>query len=416
MGEGPQAGEWGFAVDEAGLSLAVRLLADSAGWIRDPSPVPASVALPLPPKLPEQGVGPADALRTLAAPVLGGASRLGDPGFFAHMDPPTPWVTWAAAMWAASRNQNLLHPDTAPAARPLEQLAVSWLAPEFGMDGGHLVPGSSVANLTALWAARELRGVREVVCSQLAHLSVRKAAHILGLRYRALPVDGDHRVSLDRAGDLSSAALVLTAGTVTSGAVDPLGSDLGSAWVHVDAAWAGPLRLCRAHAAILDGVERADSVSVSAHKWLFQPKECALVLFRQAAPAHEALSLGGGYLSVPNVGVLGSHGSAALPLVATLLAWGRAGMAARIEHCMRLAGELADQVASQPRLELFRRPVTGVVLWRPAGADPAEVRGRLTQSFMSVADVAGQRWFRSVAANPMADPRRVVEDVVAALG
>ncbi|MFD7702194.1 hypothetical protein [Streptomyces caelestis] len=84
------------------------------------------------------------------------------------MDPPTPWHAWAAALWAAATNQNLLHPDTAPAARALESRLLSWLAPKFGMDGGHFVPGATVANITALWAARELTGADQVVASSAA--------------------------------------------------------------------------------------------------------------------------------------------------------------------------------------------------------------------------------------------------------
>jgi L-2,4-diaminobutyrate decarboxylase len=71
------------------------------------------------------------------------------------MDPPTPWFTWAATQWAAAFNQNLVHPYPAPVARRLERQVIGWLASAFGMDGGHMVPGSSVANLTALWAARK---------------------------------------------------------------------------------------------------------------------------------------------------------------------------------------------------------------------------------------------------------------------
>ncbi|MBI3688424.1 MAG: aspartate aminotransferase family protein [Actinobacteria bacterium] len=421
------AGEWGFGFDAAGLRLAVELLGAAAAPPPDPRPVPEQTGPGLPELLPEVGVGPEEALRQLAGPALTGATRLGDPGFFAHMDPPTPWVTWAAALWAASRNQNLLHPDTAPAARTLERLVVGWLAPFLGMRGGHLVPGSSVANLTGLWAAREVAGVREVVCSELAHLSVRKAAHILGLGFRTVPATADHRLDADAVGDVSHAALVLTAGTVAAGAIDPLGmtagaARAGAAWLHVDAAWGGPLRLTRTHAALLDGIERADSVSLSAHKWLFQPKESAAVLFADVATAHEAISFGGGYLSVPNVGVLGSHGASALPLVATLLAWGRSGVEARLDRCMVLAEELADRIEAEPELELFTRPSTGVVLWRPArwparwpaGTDLGAVRSRLTRSFVSLTEVRGEQWFRSVAANPMADPARVVDDMRAA--
>ncbi len=132
------------------------------------------------------------------------------------------------------------------------------------------------------------------------------------------------------------------------------------------------------------------------------------------ATAHAALSSGGGYLAVPNVGVLGSHGAAAVPLAVTLLAWGREGLARRIEHCMDLAAELAERVRSDPGLELFDEPSTGVVLWRPAGADLARVRAELRDAYVSTAVVAGGAWLRSVAANPRADPALVVGSVLAA--
>jgi len=405
-----------FAADVGGLNLAVRLLVDALAASDDAPPVPASGTLPLPTLLPETGRGGEATLRDLVDLALRGATNLGHPGFLAHMDPPTPWVTWAAALWAASRNQNLLHPETSPVARPLEDLVIRWLAPAFGMDGGHMVPGSSVATLTGLWAARELRGVTEVVCSERAHLSVRKAAHILGLTYRAVPADADHRLDRDKVGDLSRAALVLSAGTVAAGAIDPLTNWSLAAWRHVDAAWGGPLRLSESFAHRLDGIELADSVSVSAHKWLFQPKESALILFRDTPTAHNALSFGGGHLAAPNVGVLGSHGSAALPLVATLLAWGRKGVEERINHCMHISVELAERVSKEPELELFRQPTTGVVLWRRRGSDAATTRRRLTKAFVSLTEFQGERWLRSVAANPMADPNRVVDAVLEIAG
>jgi L-2,4-diaminobutyrate decarboxylase len=102
------------------------------------------------------------------------------PTAFAYMDPPTPWLTWAMALWNSSLNQNLLHPATAPVARHIEEKVIAWLAPFFGMQGGHMTPGSTMANLTALWSARECAGVAEVVTSGNAHLSIAKAAHLLG--------------------------------------------------------------------------------------------------------------------------------------------------------------------------------------------------------------------------------------------
>lgn len=334
--------------------------------------------------------------------------------FFAHMDPPTPWMTWAATQWAAA-NQNLLHPDTAPAARRLEQLVVGWLAPAFGMRGGHLLPGSTLANLTALWAARDLTGAQRVVCSTAAHLSIAKAAHILGLELIEIPVDDAQRLRVDLVpDDLANAIVVLTAGAVATGAVDPLDAGEGAAWRHVDAAWAGPLRLS-SHTGVLEGIEAADSVAVSAHKWLYQPKDSALVLFAHPEPAHDALSFGGSYLTAPNIGLLGSHGNTALPLAATLLAWGRHSMAARIDADMTLAEQLADLVLAAPELELWRRPLTGVLNWRPRHQPAEEVRARLQDAWISTATINGDTWFRTVAANPRADPQHVVNAVLQAL-
>ncbi len=397
-----------FEPDPAGLEAALGMLIAELAQ-------PSRAALELPASLPDAGDGELGALRRLAPAALGGARRLGDPGFLAHMDPPTPWVAWAGAQWAAALNQNLLHPDTAPVARELEERVVGWLAPFFGMDGGHLVPGSSVANLSALWAARELRGARQVVASEAAHLSVRKAAALLGLDFRAVALDDRQRLRADALGDLSRAILVLTAGTTVTGAVDPLEAGRSAAWRHVDAAWAGPLRLSERHARVLDGIELADSVAISAHKWLFQPKESALVLFADAAAAHDAISFGGGYLAAPNVGVLGSHGAAALPLAATLLAWGREGTAARIDRCMEIARRLAELVQADAQLERFSGPETGVVVWRPTNAgDLGELRERMEHGFVSLTTTGGERWLRSVSANPMAEPELVVTEVLRA--
>jgi glutamate/tyrosine decarboxylase-like PLP-dependent enzyme len=126
------------------------------------------------------------------------------------------------ALWGARLNQNLLHPATAPVARDIERRVVAWLAPFFGMEGGHLTPGSTVANLTALWAARDAAGVAEIVASETAHVSVEKAARLLGLPLRRLPADREGRLRPEAATGLDRAYLVLTAGTTASGVVDPL--------------------------------------------------------------------------------------------------------------------------------------------------------------------------------------------------
>ncbi len=370
----------------------------------------------LPPALPDEGIGEEAALALIAGPALSGAAQLGHPGFFAHMDPPTPWITWITAMWNAAANPNLLHEDTGSAARAVERQVVSWLAPRFGMDGGHMVPGSTIANLTALWAAREIAGVRRVVASAHAHISLPKSAAILGLAYEPAPPQDDHTLDPRALGDLSDAAVVLTAGTTATGAIDPLTAAPAAAWRHVDAAWAGPLRLTPRHGRLLDGIESADSVAVSAHKWLYQPKESALVLFADSRRAHDVMSFGGAYLAVPNVGVLGSHGAAGISLAATLLAWGWTGLAARIEADMALADRLHELVAADPRFEAWGPNHSGVVAWRPRNAEVRAVRDAMEGAFVSVTRIDGSDWLRSVAINPGADPDRVMGAAVAALG
>ncbi|NNF53747.1 MAG: aspartate aminotransferase family protein [Acidimicrobiales bacterium] len=360
----------------------------------------------LPDGLPGEGMGEKEALELLAPIILDGARPLGAPGFFAHMDPPTPWITWAVQQWTASRNQNLLHADTATTARALESNVVDWIAPIFGMGGGHMTPGSTVANLTALWAAREA-GASEVVATADAHLSIKKAAHILGLPIR--------QVRWESARDLTGAAAVITAGTTSTGTIEPLDAAAGAMWRHVDAAWAGPLLLSERHAHLLDGIERADSVAVSAHKWLFQPKESALVLFAHQDEAHRSISVGGAYLSEPNVGVLGSHGASAAPLAATLLAYGKQGIARWIDHSMALAEQLHHIVCTHAELEARSSPQSGVLNWRHVQVGAEEILAELPKSvFVSATTIDGEQWLRSVAANPNADPEFVVAGVLAA--
>ncbi len=396
-----------FSVDSEGLHQAVELMS------RDFS---SAQGLDLPVELPQLGIGSTAALNSLAPNILGGAARLGEATSFAHMDPPTPWITWAMTFWNASLNQNLLHPATAPVARQMEQRVVAWLAPFFGMNGGHMTPGSTVANLTALWSARECAGITEVIASEGAHLSIAKAAHILGLNFRSVPIDANG--SMDAAQlpiNLSKSALVLTAGATSTGAIDPFVLAGRAAWTHVDAAWAGPLLLSK-YAHLLAGIESADSVAVSTHKWLFQPKESALVLFKDTEKAHAAVSFGGAYLATPNIGVLGSHGATATAILAMLLAWGRQGVAQRIERCMDLSHRLRDFVVTDKRLELYAEPQTGIVVWRPKDESLFDqVLQQLPVGSTSTTSIAGRKWFRNVAANPSADIELLVATIQGAL-
>ena len=274
-----------------------------------------------------------------------------------------------------------------------------------------MVPGSTIANLTALWVARDAAGARRVIASESAHLSIRKAAHILGMNFEVVPTD--HKQRLDERtlnGDLSDACLVLTAGTTAVGAIDPLKLAGRAAWTHVDAAWAGPLLLSNQHRHRLAGLERADSVVISAHKWLFQPKESGLVLFRDAALATDTLSFCGNYLASPNVGLLGSHGAIAVPLLGTLLAWGRRGIAQLIDHCMENAQRLASDIQGNKDFELFGPVQSGIVVFRARDVDKQQsLLSRLVPRIASGVRIEQETWLRFVAANPLVDVNLILK-------
>jgi L-2,4-diaminobutyrate decarboxylase len=338
------------------------------------------------------------------------SALLGDDLAFAHMDPPTPDIASRLVGLNAQYNQNLLHPDLSPFATQAEQRVIKWLAPAFGMATGHMCCGSTLANLTALWRAREA-GAKQVIASADAHISVAKSAHILGLPFTAVPVNHCGQIDRSLLKNAEDAAVVLTAGTTGRGAIDAL-DPVNAVWVHIDAAWAGPLRFTK-YANLLDGIHTADSVAISAHKWLYQPKESALILFADAH-AQSAISFGGDYLATPNVGVQGSRGAAAIPLLATLLAWGQTGLAARIEKNMADAEALAQYLANDDRVELNQYPVTGVLNWRPKHQNFDTVADKMGQT-SSKTKIDGAFWLRQVAANPNADVAKIWEKIRKAL-
>ena len=117
---------------------------------------------------------------------------------------------------------------------------------------------------------------------------------------------------------------------------------------------------------------------------------------------------------MPNVGILGSHGATAVPLLATLLAYGRRGVARWIDESMAHADALARRVELEPNLVLRTPPQAGVVNWRHVDIDASEVQRRLPDDvFVAAMTIDGEPWLRSVAANPMADPHLVVSAVAA---
>jgi aromatic-L-amino-acid/L-tryptophan decarboxylase len=272
--------------------------------------------------LPEAGLG-TSALEIL--PEMIRHSRPPTSRFFGYVLGSGEPVAAAADLLASVLNQNLTAWRSSPAAVTIERTVVEWLAEAIGCAGftGSLTGGGSSANLMGLTMAREAkvpaneRGAQPCVvyASDEAHMSVGKAMALLGLgreNLRLIPADESFRMSPleleraiheDRRRGKRAVAIVATAGTVNTGAIDSLpevaeiarGHEL---WLHVDGAY-GALAAIAAPEKFA-GLKQADSLSLDPHKWLYQPLDCGCLLFRDAQVARTAFAYTGEYTRALN--------------------------------------------------------------------------------------------------------------------
>ena len=214
----------------------------------------------------------------------------------------------------------------ARAATEIEQQAVRWVSEFVGFPAtiGAFTSGGTISNMTALAAAREqalpgsrtqgLSGRRVAVyCSAEVHYSITRAIELLGIgsdNLRDLPIDAGRRMvpealaeAIDRdvANGVVPVAVVATGGTTLTGAIDPIDRiadvcDERNVWLHVDGAYGLPAASVPSYAAAFAGLARADSVSVDAHKWLYLPKACGVVLVREHGALTRAFAHEEGYL------------------------------------------------------------------------------------------------------------------------
>ena len=215
-------------------------------------------------------------------------------------------------------------------ANRVEEQALRWLGEYLGypVDGGSFTSGGQISNLTALSAARErmfpgtrragMNGVRaSVYVSAEAHYSVRRAIEVLGLgcdSIRTIPIGDQRRIRVDLLRDRIAAdiaarvrpmAIVATGGTTLTGAVDPIGeladvaADHGM-WLHVDGAYGLGAAGTPEARSLFTGLDRADSLSIDAHKWLFVPKACSALLVRDRTALGRAFSHNEAYMPHEN--------------------------------------------------------------------------------------------------------------------
>lgn len=278
-------------------------------------------------------------------------------------------------------------------------------------SGGCFVSGGSAANLSALMVARDTaahrghrpHGVR-MACSEEAHSSVSKALRVLGVEPLVVP-SVDHRLSGEALSDALDAdpgagdvvGVVATAGTTNAGIVDDLAGVAEVAgrrrlWFHVDAAYGGGALFAPSARALFSGIERADSVVIDPHKWLFAPYDCAALIYRRPALAKAVHTQDAAYLDVIHDALPGTDGihealpagadepwnptdyayhlsrrARGLPLWFSLAVNGTNAYREAVEEGLAVARQTAELVRAAPFTELVREPTLSIVLFRRVG-------------------------------------------------
>ena len=348
---------------------------------------PGEVRSKLPTSPPERGEPFADVVRDLEELLLPGITHWNHPRFFGYFAISGSEPGILAELLSAALNVNAMLWATSPAATELEELALDWLRQLLGLPAGlhgHIEDTASTATIAALAAARELRPGGPVLTSEQANFSVAKAARLVGLECRPLPVDEQFRLCPDAlAAEIEGAtAVVATVGTTSTTSVDPVAEiaeicERAGAWLHVDAAYAGSAAVCEEFRWALAGCERADSIVVNPHKWLFTPVDCSALWTRRPEVFYRAFSAAPEYMPAKDTAVtdLKDYGPAlgrrfrALKLWAVLRAYGREGLQALIREHVRLARLFASWVEDDPAWEIVAPYPFSVVCFRRRGSD-----------------------------------------------
>lgn len=357
--------------------------------------------------LPEEGRG-RDALRDLDEVVQ--RSRIQNGRFFGYVLGSGEPVAAVADLFASVLNQNVTAWRSGPAAVTIEQIVVSWLAEAMGCRGfrGHLTGGGSAANVMGLAMAREaklpanengLSPGATVYASEEIHMSIPKSVALLGIgrdnlrliptgaSYRMIPEELEASIVRDKNAGKIPVAVVASAGTVNTGAIDPL-RGIGEiahqhgAWFHVDGAYGALAAM--AQPAKFDGLNLADSISLDPHKWLYQPLDCGCLLYRSPEAAQKAFAHTGEYArSLSQDPVEGfaffeesmelSRRFRALKLWLSVRYHGLAAFRESIANNIELAHQLADMIEQQSLLEVLAPVELSAVCFRHRGT------GQLTE-------------------------------------
>jgi aromatic-L-amino-acid/L-tryptophan decarboxylase len=353
---------------------------------------------------PEHGRSPEEVVEHVVRDVLPFAARVDHPRFFAFVPSSATWPGVLADFMSAGYNvfQGTWLGSSGPSALELE--VIDWFRGWIGYPdgaGGLFTSGGSAASLDAFVAAREAAGSPEratVYMSDQSHTALVRAARIVGVRaehIRMIPSDDRYRIDLaalrraveeDRAAGRNPIAICANAGTTNTGAVDPIDAladlceELG-VWLHVDGAYGAFAVLTERGKALFRGLDRADSIAMDAHKWLYQPFEAGCLMVRDVRTLDRAFSVRPEYLQDadwgaehPNFGDRGlqlTRSFRALKVWMSVQTFGLGAFRRTIDHTLDLA-DLADRfIRESDVLELLNPASLGIVCFRVAGREGA---------------------------------------------
>lgn len=358
---------------------------------------PGDLKAQLPKWPPEKGQAMEEIIADLDRLIVPALTHWSHPSFFAYFATSTSAPGIFAELLSAAFDAKAILWRTSPASTELEEVTVDWLRQMMGLDsglGGIIYDTASVSSMHAIAAAREgtERRIREegmsgrselpllrVYASEQAHSSIDKGIITLGLGQRALrkiPVDGEFRMDVaalaeaieeDRSNGIVPFCVVATVGTTSTSSIDPVPEIVKvcgryALWLHVDAAYAGSAAIVPELRYVLNGCDRADSLVVNPHKWLFTPFDLSVLYCRHMDLLRRAFSLVPEYLRTPEQEIVRSGSEyglqtgrrfRALKLWMVIRYFGHEGLASRIrEHC-QLARMFASWVEESPDWELL---------------------------------------------------------------
>ncbi|MHB8512751.1 MAG: pyridoxal phosphate-dependent decarboxylase family protein [Actinomycetota bacterium] len=361
--------------------------------------------------VPEKPMPREDLLAYLRDVALNQSMYPGHAGFMAYISGAGTVPGAAAELLAAGLNQNVGGWRLSPAASSIETHLISWLCEQFGLpkeSGGLLCSGGAMASFIGLKAARDFKAGYEIrergvqpgmimYASAEVHDVNMRAADMLGLgtsAVRFIPTDDAFQmrtdllrsaIQQDRAAGLRPFAVVATAGTVATGAIDPLNEIAAickelDLWMHVDGAYGGPAVLAPDLRPLLAGIEHADSIAFDPHKWLYTPHSAGCALVRDKHMLIRAFELHPAYIHEDkdrtghpddflSLGPQFSRGFQALKLWVSLLAHGTRAYGERISHDAELARHLVTVASARDDFEVVAPSPLSIACFRYKPAD-----------------------------------------------